>query len=907
MKKPSLASGTRRLGLLIAVAALSLFAPRSVEAQVFATWQGTGTNWSDAANWSTNYGYGQLQWTGSGNTTSFNDIGGAAQWRYYFSGGTTYNLSGSNITFYDFGGARGGILSDSTVVQNIAMDLTFQDGGRPTFILTRDTGGLTFSNILVTTATTALGIGGSNSSSTIRFNGTISGTNSIVIGTNSFDLGTAGMAATRAVFAGSNTYDGTTTVNLGALFVANNNALGSTNSGTTVNSGGSLLLSNGVTISGETLTLNGLGSSSFAQGTLATFTGAGSNNYAGNININGGEVRIQAYGGTTLALSGTLTSATNRTLYIGGNGTTIISNALVGFNSDFGNGALWKDFDGNLVLLGDNSTGLTGTFQHKQGTVTITNANSLGSGRYDLGGYAAAATLQVNATTARSVNMSINNDSTNGVINVTNNQIFTLDANLSNSGGGSSASTKFGKAGAGTLILAGSASTYAGQVQIGNGTVVLGNSSSLGTNVTTSTRAIDLGLNVNDVVQANNVALLVSNGVTLSNSIYVASNLSSATRTIGISGAGNATFNNEIYLDGTLTADSGASGNLLTISGGLVNSGGLIKTGAGTLTLSGNNTYTGATDISNGVVRIGTADAFGATNGGTTVRAGAAIQLTNVTGFSFAEDLNIRGTGTNNGVLQNMAGANTNTGKITLAALARINAESGSSLTLAGPMDTGGQLVVFGGVGNITVSGAITNTGALTKDNVGTLTLTASNSFTGTTTVAASAKLNLNAAGGGALAGTTNVVVSSGTARLIISQSNQVNDTAAVSLSGGTIAKGAGVINETMGALGLGATSFLDFGSGTGNFTFASFSPSTFQLTFQNFNLGNSLTVTTGTFAASEFDFNGFGYTFSTVPSGGFTITAVPEPSTVLAAIGLAGMMLWPMRRFVIRRPRGVV
>ena len=65
----------------------------------------------------------------------------------------------------------------------------------------------------------------------------------------------------------------------------------------------------------------------------------------------------------------------------------------------------------------------------------------------------------------------------------------------------------------------------------------------------------------------------------------------------------------------------------------------------------------------------------------------------------------------------------------------------------------------------------------------------------------------------------------------------------------------------------------------------------------QNFNLGNSLTVTTGTFTASQFDFNGFGYSWDVVPSGGFTITAIPEPSTVIAALGLAGLMLWPARK----------
>ncbi len=896
----------RPLLVASATAIIALVSTLGARAQVYPTWQGSGTNWSDSANWSVAYGYGQPQWTGGGNATSWNDLSSPqSQWRMYFSGGTTYTLGGNDVHLLDFAGGAGGLLSDSSVGQNLNMNLSFRrtDSANAMFIFTRSTGGLTFGGTVeVTNSTSVLGIGGTNTSSTIRFNGEIKGDKPIVVGTNNFDGNLTSINNSRVVFAASNSYSGTTTVSAGALTLSHGSALGATSAGTTVSAGASLLLSNGITVSNETLTLNGVGHGSFFDASLASISG--SNNWAGNVIVNAGEARINAYGSQTLMLSGIVSSATNRTLYIGGNGTVIISNALSGFSHNLNNGAIFKDYTGNLILLGDNTTGLTGRLLLREGTITITNANNLGTGTFELGRAANTSTLQVNDTTTRTNAFAIADASTAGVVNVTNGKVFTINANLSNTNGGTTATTKFGKAGAGTLVLSGTASTYAGQIQIGDGTVVLANSSALGTNASTANRGIDLGLNVGDVVQANNVAVLASNGVTVSNSIYVAANTSSARRTIGLDGSGSATFNNEIYLDGTLTADAGAVGNHLTISGGLVNTGGLNKIGEGTLTLSGNNTYTGATDISNGVVRIGTASALGATNGGTTVRSGAALQLSNASGFTFAEDLNIRGTGTNNGALQNMAGANTNTGKVTLAALARINAETGSSLALAGNLDTGGQLAVFGGGGNITVSGAITNTGALTKDNVGTLTLATSNSFTGTTTVASSAKLNLNATGGGALAGTTNVVVGSGTARLIISQSDQVNDTAAVSLSGGTIAKGAGVINETMGALTLGATSFLDFGSGTGNFNFASFSPSTFQLTFQNFNLGNSLTVTTGTFTASEFDFNGFGYSLNNVPSGGFTITAIPEPSTVLAALGLTGMLLWPARRFIIRRTR---
>ncbi|MFM7375042.1 MAG: hypothetical protein ACKO39_07820, partial [Chthoniobacterales bacterium] len=38
-----------------------------------------------------------------------------------------------------------------------------------------------------------------------------------------------------------------------------------------------------------------------------------------------------------------------------------------------------------------------------------------------------------------------------------------------------------------------------------------------------------------------------------------------------------------------------------------------------------------------------------------------------------------------------------------------------------------------------------------------------------------------------------------------------------------------------------------------------------------------------------------------------FTITAIPEPSTVLAAVGLVGLMLWPSRRRLIKDAKRVL
>jgi hypothetical protein len=73
----------------------------------------------------------------------------------------------------------------------------------------------------------------------------------------------------------------------------------------------------------------------------------------------------------------------------------------------------------------------------------------------------------------------------------------------------------------------------------------------------------------------------------------------------------------------------------------------------------------------------------------------------------------------------------------------------------------------------------------------------------------------------------------------------------------------------------------------------------------QSFFQGNSLQFASATFNAgnlAQFSFDN-GYTTS-IQGDYFTITAIPEASTILAALGLAGLMLWPVRRRVFRARR---
>jgi autotransporter-associated beta strand protein len=206
---------------------------------------------------------------------------------------------------------------------------------------------------------------------------------------------------------------------------------------------------------------------------------------------------------------------------------------------------------------------------------------------------------------------------------------------------------------------------------------------------------------------------------------------------------------------------------------------------------------------------------------------------------------------------------------------------------------TNGAKAIFSGV----ISGPGTN---ITKTGAGTVTLSgaSANTFAGRTTVSEGTLQLSKSANTAALAG--NVTVNIG-ATLLISTSGQVADSSAVTLSGGTIALSGGA-SETFGNLDLTTASFLDFDGGTGvNMTFGTYTP-TSLLTVSNFVGFSTLRfrgdLTGAINNASLFAFgNGFGSAVYDANSNIFTITAIPEPSTILVAAGLAALLLWPVLR----------
>ena len=199
--------------------------------------------------------------------------------------------------------------------------------------------------------------------------------------------------------------------------------------------------------------------------------------------------------------------------------------------------------------------------------------------------------------------------------------------------------------------------------------------------------------------------------------------------------ANTQTLNVAINLANTVKVNTGAGD--LVIGGNLSGGGGLTKQGAGTLTLGGVNAQTGTTRIEAGVLAVA--------NDGNLGAAGASLQFAG-------------------GTLAPAAALTTSR---------PVNVAAGTST-----LDTTG--------GNTTFNGAISGAGTLNKEGIGTLSLTGTSTFTGTTNVNAGA-LVTNAAGLGG-----NVVLSS--TNVTFEQGVDGTTAASVSGTGNLIKNGAGVL-----------------------------------------------------------------------------------------------------------------
>ncbi|MCE9609703.1 MAG: autotransporter-associated beta strand repeat-containing protein, partial [Chthoniobacter sp.] len=264
------------------------------------------------------------------------------------------------------------------------------------------------------------------------------------------------------------------------------------------------------------------------------------------------------------------------------------------------------------------------------------------------------------------------------------------------------------KSGAGTLTLV-SNNTFTGAT-VSGGTIT-------GGTLTLSSGATALTSNATTAVNSNVNIITAAGTVTSSaGTLTLGGTLDAGSLALTFAGAGNTTVSNAITSATTLTKNDG-----------------------GTLTLTGANNYAGATLVSGGILIVNNATALGTTAGGTTVSAGASLQLTATSGSIGAEALILNGTGiSNGGALRSLGGDKNFAGSITLASSSRINSDNNTwTLTHASGItgvNTDLTMGVTAGTSNVT--GAVSlGSGNFTKDGAGTWNLNGANNWTGTTTI----------------------------------------------------------------------------------------------------------------------------------------------------------------------------
>ena len=456
----------------------------------------------------------------------------------------------------------------------------------------------------------------------------------------------------------------------------------------------------------------------------------------------------------------------------------------------------------------------------------------------------------------------------------------------------------------------------------------------------------------------------------LSGNVSVLSGLTSGTATIA--SGGSALNPGSVDLNGgtrTVTVSNGSAATDLLISAAITN-GGLTKEGLGTLTLSGVNSYDGVMAINAGVVDLQNTAALGSATSGTSVASGASLQVRGGIALG-AEALTLDGSGfSSGGALRNISGDNSASGSVTLGGATRINVDAGS-LSLSGAL-SGAYALSVGGPGRLKLTGASNGstttdvdggatlqvgdggtTGVLGSSNVtigsgstvefkwlsgtmvtvgnviggagsvvangGDLSLGGAISYSGMTRVSSG---RLEVSGTGQLSGTSSVDIAGGTFLLSGTASDRVNNSAAVSLGGGSggISKfeTSGSVAETLGALTLvggGGIRVIDFGSGSGSLTFSSLASSGAGVPLQIWNWsGNAWTgggtdrliITSGQLGANTnlsdiTIFSDSGTT--TVRTGevawgaGGELVAIPEARSVLGALMLLMPLAWRERR----------
>jgi autotransporter-associated beta strand protein len=433
------------------------------------------------------------------------------------------------------------------------------------------------------------------------------------------------------------------------------------------------LVVNGGTVKfGSTQPIGSAGSNAF--GSTQAYTGnVASIKSGGTIDLNGqqvGKTALLELAGTGAASAGgalinsSTSDAKMQGLYMLMDNTTISANSTGGLLlTSSSNNARTLNTRGYTLTLGG-----TGTSTNNQVTTEIIGTGSIvksGTGTWTLAPNTASGGTYFDYngssySTAASTSTSSDTNSFTGSVSVSAGTLKIGGAGALGSASGVTVSSGATLDINGQVIATTNALTISGTGAAGAGGALINNTTSTSTNPAQYSGLITLGANA--TISANGASTSPARSILLSN-------------TGTITGSGF-----------TLTVDGVNDTTISSIIG--TGTGGVNKTGAGTLLLSGANTYTGATNVSAGRLRLGNVSALGynassTTASAVTVSSGATLDLNGKT-VTNANSLTISGTGagTYGGALINSSASTSSYGGLlTLGGNATI-ASTGAAISL---------------------------------------------------------------------------------------------------------------------------------------------------------------------------------------------------------------------------------
>ncbi len=355
------------------------------------------------------------------------------------------------------------------------------------------------------------------------------------------------------------------------------------------------------------------------------------------------------------------------------------------------------------------------------------------------------------------------------------------------------------KQGGGTLTLSGT-NTYSGGTTISGGTLQIGNGGTTGSIVGDITNNGSLVFNRSDASTFTDIisgtgsltkqgtgtltlsgSNTYSGGTTISDGVLQLSadnQLGSGTLTLDGGTLRNTSFYTEtnatILNTGTTSTIDAA--NTLAYTGVISGDGNLIKTGTGDLALMGNNTYTGTTTISAGLLQIGAGATSGAIIGDIINNAELIFFRSNddthagdVSGTGLIRKFG-SGTTTITGALSHTGGTIIGNGALEIG-------NGGTTGSINGSI-TNNRSLIFNRSDAVTFGDVISGTGSFTQAGTGNTNLTGTNTYSGATTIN-SGILSVN----GSIANSTTTINAGGTL-------GGTGTVGSVNINGGTLAPG---------------------------------------------------------------------------------------------------------------------